>query len=364
MDKTMAMGRRGFLAGAGAAALGTTLPATARAEGNEVWFAFRGGVNGDVQRKVVLDPFTKESGIVVKTSAHPALAKVQAMVRTNTVDFDLCEYSGREIGFLTRKGLLEPINYALLPKDIASQFIVPDAALKYGLATYVSGGGIAYNNKVFPEGKHPRTWADFFDVKKFPGPRTMADASSNLTPLEVALIADGVPPDKLFPLDIDRAFKKLDTVKSSVVKWTPAVGDMLDLLLQGNAHLAMISFGRIVALQMQGGAQEIGVERNEAVCSVYYWVVPKGAKNPANAHKLMAFAAGIENATDYANAYPSYGPVVKGVMERVKPETNKLMINAPTNNIIYLKDDWWNEDHASGKTNYEYVLERWSQWVG
>lgn len=363
MRNGFGISRRDLMAAAGSAALGSVLPASAQAQAAEVNFAFRGGVNGDVQRKVVLDPFTKASGIVVKTSVHPLPAKVLAMVKTNTVDFDLCEYSSREIDFLTKKGLLEPIDYSLLPKDIGQQMIVPDGALKYGVATYVTGTGIAYNNKKFPTGKHPRTWADFFDVKKFPGPRAMADGSSNLTPLEVALIADGVPPDKLFPLDLDRAFRKLDTIRDSVVKFTPQVGEMFDLMMQGNVELAQISFGRIIATQLQGGAQHISCERNEAICAVYYWVIPKGAKNPVNAHKLITFAAGVDNAADFGNAYPSYGPVMKGVPERIKPENLKLMINAPGNNVYYLNDGWWSEEDKAGKTNYERVLERWSQWI-
>ena len=55
-------------------------------------------------------------------------------------------------------------------------------------------------------------WADLFDTAKIPGKRTFYKWSAPGV-LEIALLADGVAPDKLYPLDLDRAFKKLDTIK-------------------------------------------------------------------------------------------------------------------------------------------------------
>ena len=32
-------------------------------------------------------------------------------------------------------------------------------------------------------------------------------------------MADGVAPDKLYPLDVDRAFKKLEEIKPNITVW-------------------------------------------------------------------------------------------------------------------------------------------------
>ena len=65
----------------------------------------------------------------------------------------------------------------------------------------------------------PKTWADLFDTTKFPGKRTFYKWSAPGV-IEVALLADGVAPAKLYPLDLDRAFKKLDTIKGDIIWWS------------------------------------------------------------------------------------------------------------------------------------------------
>src|SRR5260370_15646052 len=61
------------------------------------------------------------------------------------------------------------------------------------------------------------TWADFWNTKRFPGGRSLR--KDPRTTLEFALLADGVPIDKLYPLDVDRAFRSLDKIAPSVTVW-------------------------------------------------------------------------------------------------------------------------------------------------
>ena len=75
---------------------------------------------------------------------------------------------------------------------------------------------MGYHTAAYPKGKEPKSWAEFWDIKAFPGPRTLADMASGAPDLEFALIADGVPPDKLYPLDIERGFKSLSRVRPAV----------------------------------------------------------------------------------------------------------------------------------------------------
>src|SRR5205823_2462578 len=78
-------------------------------------------------------------------------------------------------------------------------------------------------------GTQPKSWADWWDVKKFPGARSMRDHP--VDNLEFALIADGVAMDKLYPLDVDRAFKKLDQIKPHVNVWWSTGQQPAQLLL-------------------------------------------------------------------------------------------------------------------------------------
>ncbi len=74
---------------------------------------------------------------------------------------------------------------------------------------------LTWSKKAFPNGG-PQSWTDFFDTAKFPGPRSLPDTGDRewWVPL-AALLADGVAPDKAFPMDIDRAYKKLDALKAA-----------------------------------------------------------------------------------------------------------------------------------------------------
>ena len=47
----------------------------------------------------------------------------------------------------------------------------------------------------------------------------LQDMAAGTPNLEFALIADGVPMDKVYPIDIDRAFKSLSRIKSAVPKF-------------------------------------------------------------------------------------------------------------------------------------------------
>src|SRR5262249_16257094 len=158
----------------------------------------------------VIKPLEKTTGLTVRMTPYPELAKLKAMVDTNTVDLDIWEPDGKEMLILGRRDLLEPIDYSLLPPSLKDD-LLPAAIHKYGVGEVVYGAGLVYatNSKVTKQ-NHPRNWVDFWDVKKFPGPRTMPDPSYQIGPIEPALIADGVDPAKLYPLDIDRAFRSLD----------------------------------------------------------------------------------------------------------------------------------------------------------
>ena len=111
-----------------------------------------------------------------------------------------------------REGLLEPVDWSIVKRDK----LFPGAVYANGLAYCALGTNLVYRKDKFPRGG-PRTWADFWDVQKFPGHRAML--SNAVRALQFALVADDVPPDKVFPIDVDRAFRKLDQIKPHVKVW-------------------------------------------------------------------------------------------------------------------------------------------------
>ena len=96
--------------------------------------------------------------------------------------------------------------------------------------------------------------------------------------LEFALIADGVPMDKLYPIDFDRAFKKLDQIKPHVTVWWTTGQQPAQLLLDKEVVLATGWNGRFYDLIKKGAPVEI--EWNEGALKQGSFVIPRGAKNP------------------------------------------------------------------------------------
>ncbi|MER9856370.1 MULTISPECIES: ABC transporter substrate-binding protein [unclassified Mesorhizobium] len=333
-------------------------------EDQVILYGTTGGIVEEVQRKTIFDPFTAATGIKVVSVSYPKLAKVEAMVSTNTVDLDFWEIGASDIGILGRRNLLEPIDYAKLRSGLKDDLIT-NGALQYGVGTIVWGAGIVYSATEFQEGSHPRSWADVWDVSKFPGPRALPDPSYYVGPIEAALVADGVPVDKLYPLDVDRAFASLDKIKPHIAKFWSTSPEGLNLMASGNAVVGMNTLGRIIVMKQQGQDPGINIEFNQAMAKISYWGMPKKAPHPKNFHRLLDYYLEPKNHAAFLNAYPAYGLTVKSAQPYMDPTTAANRINSPEHlaNLIMINDDWWMEEDSSGRSNFEKVNERWASWV-
>jgi putative spermidine/putrescine transport system substrate-binding protein len=322
-----------------------------------------GGVYEDVQRAVFFEPFTKATGIKIVTAPNPAIAKVKAMVDARSTDIDLAELTGTDLLILSRRGLLEEIDYGAIPNRIMESVAPKQAIHKHGLGMFVWATGIVYNTKRYSPENHPRTWAEFWDVKKYPGARTLPTPGWLITAFEMALMADGVPADKLYPLDVDRAFKSLQRIRPNVTKWYRGAAEAAQLIIDGHADLAGTSIGRSLATKERGGS--IDVEYNQGLAKINYWGILKGAKHPRNAMKFIAFYHEPERLGQYANAYPALGPINSKAFPFIQPARLPTLATSPENwpKLAWVDEEWWAAEDASGKSNFEKVFERWNVWV-
>ncbi|NGO55803.1 ABC transporter substrate-binding protein [Allomesorhizobium camelthorni] len=359
--------RRTLLTGAAAttAVLASSAVWAQQSEEPVILYGTTGGIVEEVQRRTIFDPFTAATGIKVVSVPYPKLAKVEAMVSTNTVDLDFWEIDGKEVGILGRRNLLEPIDYSLLRSGLRED-LIPNAALDHGVGTIVWGAGIVYSASTFKEGAHPRSWADVWDVSKFPGPRTLPDPAYHIGPIEAALLADGVPADKLYPIDVDRAFASLDKIKPHIVKFWSTSPEGLNLMTSGNALVGMNTLGRVIVMKHEGKDPGINIEFNQAMAKISYWGMPKSAPHPKNFHRLLDFYLEPKNHAAFLNAYPAYGMTITSAQPYIDPTTLPNRINSPEKvpNLVMLNDAWWMEEDNSGRSNFERVNERWASWIG
>src|SRR5262249_8477424 len=176
------------------AVLGRPAGAQALKGTGEVVVCTWGGSYTDSQRKAFFDPFEKESGIRVRTVGTPDIAKIQAMVENKAVEWDLVDAEGQMMLRLGARGMLGPGDFSI----IAKADLIPDAVSDWGIGSVAYGYVLGWSTKTYGS-KEPSCWKDFFDASTFPGRRAMY--AQPMPNLEFALVSEGTPIDKLYPLD-------------------------------------------------------------------------------------------------------------------------------------------------------------------
>ena len=173
--------------------------------------------------------------------------------------------------------------------------------------------------------------------------------------LEQALLADGVPPDKLYPLDVDRAFQSLDKIKPHILTWFKNTTQAAQLVSQQEVDLIATSNARTYFLK-QGGIP-VGVEMNQAITDKSFWVVLKGTKHKATAMKLINYITRAKRQADWVNSYPMV-VVNKTAYDFVKPEILAFLPTSPqnVNKIVWLNSQWWADNEAN-------MFEKWNEWI-
>jgi putative spermidine/putrescine transport system substrate-binding protein len=338
----------GVLTAAGGAATRTLAPALGRAQGRELVVCSWGGAYQEAQRKAMFQPFEKETGIKIVEASPTDYGKLKAMVQSGNVEWDLVDVGDRMVIAGAKDDLLEPIDYKLI--DIRDVF--PQVVHKFGMGTIYYSTILGYSTKKYPSGNHPKTWAEFWDVKKFPGPRAMRN--NPIDNLEFALMADGVPIDKVYPMDIERAFRSMDRIKKHINIWWTTGAQPAQALADGEVELTTSWSGRIAAVQKLGA--RAAIEWNQGKLQWDSWVIPRGSRNKDGAMKFIAWSTQPKVQAAIANEIP-YGPVNKKAFDFISPQVAKDMPTAPENARRQLMVDtvFWGE-------NLTALAEKWSGW--
>ena len=178
-----------------------------------------GGNYQDAQRKIYFEPFSKKTGKpVLDESWDGGIGVLAAKVKAGTPNWDAIQVEAEELALGCADGFYEKIDWGKLG---GKDKFLPAAVNDCGVGAIVWSTALSYDANRLKEA--PKSWADFWDVNKFPGKRGFRRGPKYA--LEFALMADGVPPADVYkvlgtPEGIDRAFKKLDQLKPHIVWWT------------------------------------------------------------------------------------------------------------------------------------------------
>lgn len=348
--------RQALIGGVSVAALGILgLPGRALAgefTGKKIVFASWGGAYQDAEKVCYCDPFVAKTGAVVLQDGPVDYAKFRTMVENGKPDWTVVDQT---IDFLysgVKSNLFEKLDLSKIHTDRIPKAYVHD----YGIGCISWSYNIGFNTKTFPKGKHPQSWAEVFDLKKFPGTRTLRDRVAPM--LEIALMADGVPIDHLYTVlatdkGVDRAFAKLDTIKPHV-NWWATNSQSQQLLVDGECSCGVILNGRVYDAATKGGA--IDLDWNQNIQSVDYLVIPRGATNLDVAHGLIDEMTLAENQGKLANMI-AYSPTNPAAFAHIDPKISPWLSTNPENAAkgFVIDAGFW-------ETRLQKLSERWEDW--
>ncbi len=328
----------------------TTIPENLKGTG-EVRIAGYGGTGQDAERTAYFTPFEKLSGIKTIDIAGADINKVRAMVDTGNVEWDVVQLGRSTVKNLLKKGdYFEKLDYDLVDVDN----IDPLYRYDYALDMLVWSQVMAYRTDAF-KGAVPVGWTDFWDAKKFPGDRSLTGAGPSTPELEFALMAAGVPPDKLYPIDIDMAFASYDKIKANVVKWWETGAVPVQMLTDREVVLTSVWNGRIAAIQAAG--VPAAISWNQGLLKRDCWAVPKGSPNKANAMKFIAFSTLAISQARLSMLIP-YGFVNNKSAGYLTEKQLEILPSAPAikSQLVPYNYEWWVD-------NRDTVVGRWNKWI-
>lgn len=313
-----------------------------------------GGSYQDAQKRLFFAPFTAETKIpLVDEPWDGGVGTLRAKVQSGKSDWDVVEVESDELAVGCEEGLYEKLDW---DKIGGKDAYIPDAFNDCGIGAIFYDFVLGYDKDKLQQA--PTGWVDFFDLKKYPGKRALRGGPK--TTLEIALMGDGVAPKDVYkvlatPEGVDRAFKKLDTIKSDIIFWK-AGAQPPQLLASGEVALTSAYNGRIDAANLNDH-RNFGMVWNGALYTMDSWVILKGSPNLDGAYKFLDFVGRPEIEAKLPDAI-AYGVPNKQANALINPDRLKMLGTAPENlaNAVPINVAFWLE-------NFDRLSERFNQWA-
>ncbi|MFG1922554.1 extracellular solute-binding protein [Cryptosporangium sp. NPDC048952] len=312
------------------------------------------GYGGDGQKAMIASyqkPYTAEhSNVSFVNTSPPDVAQVKAQVLSKSVKWDVVAVAPAAATQNCGK-LFEELDFSDL-KDKGN--LVDGTVGKCYLGNWINANPIAYRTDAFPDkSKAPKTVADFFDTKKFPGKRGVLTNIQNGV-LEYALLADGVAPDKMYPLDVPRALKKLDTIRSQTT-FAPNVGALQQAVGAGQVDMFILPDSRLVPLMNSGTA--ITVTWDVTVTALNAFAIPKGSPNKEAARRFIETVVTPKSVESISEALGTQ-PINKAAKANLSVNAAKVEVAGPQNSgqVVQQDVDWYSK-------NFDQVNTQMNNWL-
>ena len=334
------------------AALAAALAAPAAAR--DLTVVSWGGAYQDAQREVYFKPYMDAKKTkLVEESWDGGIGVLRAKAQGGANNWDVVQVESEELLIGCEEGLYEKVDWS---KHGGKDKFLPAAVNDCGVGAIVYNFIFAYDADKLKDG--PKSWADFWDVQKFAGKRGMRKGPK--TTLEIALMADGVPPAEVYKTlktdaGIERAFKKLDQLKPSLVWWEKG-SQPPQLLASGELAMTVAYNGRIAAAN-KSEKKNFKIVWPNSLYTIDSWVIMKGSPNKAQAEDYIAFVSLPENQKNLPPKIP-YGVTAMASASMIDKALLAELPTAPENlmSALYIDDAFWLE-------NLDKLNQRFNAWV-
>lgn len=308
-------------------------------------------------------PYEEARGLDIEVVDYDGgLEEIRAQVRSYNVKWDLVDLELADALRGCREGLLVAIDPGELPPSPdgvpAREDFLPGSLTECGVGTVVWSTVIGYDPDDFEGGARPRRLEDFFDLRRFPGRRGMRRTPKGN--LEWALIADGVPPDRVYRVldtaeGLDRAFRVLSRIKPYIVWWRAGT-EAVRLLRQDRVRMTTVYSGRIWEANTDRGA-ELAMVWDHQIWNMDLWGIVKHTENLEAAMDFLRFATATDSLARQASHIP-YGPVRRSSQRLVPEAMAPYLPTRPEHMRGALQIDaaWWAE-------HFERINARFEQWL-
>jgi putative spermidine/putrescine transport system substrate-binding protein len=347
------MKRRTFTAlTAASLAMGLTMT-TALA--GDLTIASWGGSYQEAQSKAIFQPVAEAMGITINEESYGGISDVRLQVQAGAVTLDIIDTGSGGGARGGVEGILEPLDYDMI--DVSN--FVEGTWLPACVGTITFSTVFAYNTETY-SGDVPKTWADFWDVEKFPGARSYRGKYHGA--LEPALMADGVAPEDVYKVldseeGIKRAIDKIRELKPDIAIWWKSGAQHAQLMKDGEVDMTTGWNGRFDVAIADGA--KAAYSYNNSLLDYDCFGIPKGAPNKDLAMKFLAEAS---KASYQANMpqYITYGPTNRDAYDLgvIDADVAKMLPSHPDNaqHQLVLDNNWYAKWEATAAAMYQDML--------
>lgn len=280
-----------------------------------------------------INPFAKSTGIDVHSLSYDGqVTELTDMVHAGAPTWDVMQVESRTLAQGCQQGLFEKLDPARLPR---ADDLIAGTLSQCGVGIFAWAQALVYSDQLT---EAPRSWADFWDVHKFPGKRGLR-RSAKYT-LEIALLADGVVPKDVYQTlateaGVRRAFHKLDQISKDTIWWEAAAQPAA---LMAAGWVKMSSAYSLWFDPEQERSRHAHIVWRQSLYDIDSWAIPKGTPKRDDAYRFIAFASAPEQ-QKVLSEHLTYGPVSRGAFQLLPARLAGALPSSPPNLADALRID-------------------------